>query len=851
MTPISPNLSARNRGPRRSQQQGFAALLAVLLAGLSLTAITMGSMYSVRGVQDANLAIHKTTQSQARAWQGLEVVRIALQSMPAATLEGLTGNLVIEGLPGITAEVTSNSPLNGGRNLIVQVTAKGAGGAASTTVEGVYQVMPGVASGSGAVNIGDPLTTLQAVNIKGNLSSGGDLDFLTDGTNNSIATFNVDGDVVLAGSIGNFGQLCATGDIEIKSNITVTKVCTDKNLTLSGGASVGTAIVKGNITVSGGASIKNITTSGTVTLGNGDVDSITSTGDINHSGNGTIGTITTDGNVILSSSASANLIKAKGNVSITGGNNYAKQIISEGNVNWTSSNGTATSIHANGTVRFAGQNSSVVINAQKDVTITGSALAVQVNTNGNTTIEGSASAKFINSAGNVDWNSSGTNVDIIHANGNISFPNNKSTAVIKAGGNVTLTNQGNVKDVFANGNFSINTGYGIGVQNTLRANGSFNYTAGYVKDGIVGGSIVGPIPVASIWWAPLFSDKNIKSQSGLNAGVEPVATVAAASLPNVPPIVNTFLPTPKVDAYALESSANYVFKIDSEGNKKVTVRGVKNIDDGTYFLADYKTKNNNLKDYLCTAINNQGECTAPATPNKTLCASDDGTVSCFSYAANKTTWSVERGPIAPGVAWFEGSLSVAAQGRGSGVYFNTFIATENIETTGGTATSYAVNYADYKGVCLNQVSKTRESKPALDGIYPKAFCEKDGVLAGALQPQTIGNSVFIAGGYKDGVFQGGDINLGSGNIVYGSIIAGNTIQSTGNQTVHGHIFTAAQGTKTDNKTVGSLTIDLRNLPDTYQPEIAPCMGDCTATTGGENGASPSAASARIFWSRYL
>lgn len=746
----------KTRPAFRSRQRGFAALLAILLAGLGLTAATLGSLYSVRGVQDANLALHQTTQSQARAWQALEVVRIALQSMPAATLAALPvassvssggddddehhdnddnddehstqGMLVITGLNGVTARVTSNAPSGSGQRLTVQVSATAANGTASSTIEGVYQVTPGVAGGTGVTST---ISNLNGANIKGGLSTGGNFTFLGDKATHN-ANFNVIGNVDLKGSITGFEKLCASGNISVSSAISINTVCANGTLTLSGSASVvTTATVKGDVSFSGAASITNIVSNGAVSITGG--------------------------------SAHSDSIRTWGLVTI-GGNGYAKSIDTQGAVNWTSTDNTPTVINANGTVTYAANSASSVINAIGDVTLTGN---------------------------------------------------------------------GNVKNVSSNGNFILNSNWGNGVQGALKASGSLSGTAtgqwsgGVVKGGTVGGAIPNPKAANVV----------VTKQAGFNAGV---ATVS------VPVVNNAFENTPKVDAYALESSANYAFKIEAAtGKQTVTVRGISNITDGTYYFGRYNTiwwpvVITGGDGFLCTAVDNSGICTAPSTPGKTLCGTDDASVNCFSYTAASKTWSLSRTTMAPGVAWFEGSLEVS-----NGTYFNTFIATGDISTKGN-STSYAVNYAGYAGVCANQTSNGRASVARFAGMYPLDYCNTS---TSSMTYQALGNAVFIAGGYKNGAFQGGNISLGSSNEVFGSVIAGNQLQTGGSTTVHGQVYTAAQGTTTTNDFKGSLTIDVSHLPanTTFKDNEIKCMGDC-ATTGGGTGTP---ASARVYWSRYL
>lgn len=725
----------------RKQQRGFAALLAVLLAGLGLTAATLGSLYSVRGVQDANLAVHQTTQTQARAWQGMELVRMALLSMPATTLAALpvrstqhsehededdehsseSGSLTITGLSGISAIVTANTVATSGRRITVQITAVGASGSASTTIEAIYQVNPSTSS-SGTTQI-----NLATVNINRNLNLTGSITVL--GGNN--ANVSVVGTVDLRGSINSINTLCATGDISIGSGISVNTVCTNGNLTVSAGATVGTAIVKGNVTVTGGAAITTIRANGDVTLSGG--------------------------------SAHADYIETKGNVSITGGSAYARAIKTEGNVVWSSSNNTPSTINANGTVTFSA---------------------------------------------------------------------NSPTTVINALGNVTLSGNGNVNNVSSNGNVAVSSNWGNGIQGTLHVTGSLTWSS----NGVIVGTNANIGTVGGTVQSPIKPGVHVTQTTGYNANV-----VSAS----VPVIDNAFQSSLLVDAYLLEASANYAFKIDSSGKKTVTVRDVSNIADGTYYFGYYTATWWPVvvaggDGYLCTAVTSAGLCTAPAVPGKTLCGTDDSSVNCFDYTPSTRTWQVKRTTMAPGVAWFDGSLTIS-----NGTYFNTFIATENI-STGGSSKTYAVNYAGYAGVCLNQTVYGRASSTKFTGLYPKAYCEDPAdVLAGELKPQPLGNAAFIAGGYKNGVFQGGRVNLTASNEVFGSIIAGNELTTSGSTTVHGQVYVAAQGADTTVNWRGSTTIDLSNLPETFDPGIVPCMGACS-TSGGNT-----AATSRIFWSRYL
>ena len=306
-----------------------------------------------------------------------------------------------------------------------------------------------------------------------------------------------------------------------------------------------------------------------------------------------------------------------------------------------------------------------------------------------------------------------------------------------------------------------------------------------------------------------------------------------------PPVVSKVkIDTDTFNAYDIEADANFAFKMDN-GYKKVTVRNVEGIADGTYFLGNYP--GGGYKDYLCTAVTGSKDapdCTSPArTATKTICKGYSDYNGCFSYNAS-TGWTVVGTSMAPGVAWFEGNLEVA-----SGTYYNTFIATGNIKTSGQHVT-YAPNYAGYSGkadgktyaplgVCTNS---------QFPSIRPRQFCNADGSYR-SVEP---GDYAFMAGSRADDDFddiasyQGGNITLGSSSNVYGNVRAGNEFSSGGSTTIHGFVSALALGSKVANSLGGSTTFDLRNLPKTFQLQ---------RPGGSEEAGGPGGV--RLKWSRYL
>lgn len=700
------------RHHNKNKQQGIAALLGVIFLGLGMLAIVLTIVYNSRNVQDATLTTHKVTQAQVRAWKGVEVVRLGLQGMPTATLASLApGDLAITGLSDITATVLSNTAYGGGRRVNVRIKGSGATNTATSTVNIVYMVMPSTSGSS-------TMSSTNAVNIKGKLTSTGWLKFYpaTSGTTTNVVS--VDGAVDLSGTILNFDRLCATGDVTVGSDITINTVCSDSNLTVNGSAAITTALIKGNVVHNGSAKITNITSNGNVT--------------------------------ISAASGSADLVGAKGSVTI-GNNATVGDIETESNVIWTSANASTSNIKANGYITYTG---------------------------------------------------------------------NSPSTMLRAGTHVTLTSNGNVKDVTAGGNVGITSNWSLGVKGALKAGGTFTWGSNIgVQSGVVGGAISPALPAPA--WAPAI---NVVRTAGYMPTIPTIT---------IPTISNTFTPVMTVDVYPLEASANYVFKIDANGKRTVQVRNVNGITDGTYFLGNYSINGTKYMEYLCTAVDSSNNCTAPSTPYKTICYGYSLQNGCFTYASGTQTWTVGGTTIAPGVAYFEGNLVVS-----NGIYFNTWLATGDLATSGQT-TSYAVNFAEYAGVCTNANDKGRNTHAVHAGIYPKAFCN---LTTGVMTPQPIGNPVYIAGGYKNGVFSGGTITLTNGNEQYGSVLAGSRLTVTGNTTVHGQVVSAGQGSNTNSSTGGGVTVDMRNLPSTADPGTTPCMGTTCGSGGG--------AVASIIWSAY-
>ncbi|AUN96159.1 hypothetical protein C0099_15150 [Pseudazoarcus pumilus] len=554
------------------------------------------------------------------------------------------------------------------------------------------------------------------------------------------------------------------------------------------------------------------------------------TGSINVLG-GENANLVVDGNVSMSGSVSGiNEICATGNLSI-GSAIQVNRICSNANVTLT---GAATSslVEATGDVTLSGGAATNIgtVLANGDVTLSGGSANVgNVRTQGDVSVTGGNAvvSGTVDAQGDVVW-SSGRSADTVNSNGDVRYGGDDGITTINARGDVTLTGGGNVRDVNAMANVFIQSYWGQGIRNRLLGGGALQYNN---NGNVVGsGSVVGPVSPT-----PLASGINVSIDPGL------VVDVPWVDVPDVRPVT---VPENVVDVFALKSAANYVFEIEAAtGKKRVTVRDVSGIDDGEYYLGNYNT--GGYRDYLCTevvAAGNAWRCTEPALPTetRTICQGYSDYNTCFSYSSAQNRWTIAGQTMAPGLAWFDGNLTVS-----NGVYINTFLATGTISTAGGMKT-YAPNYAGYQGVCTDNRSAQgmADIRTGLSGLYPTNLC-----VGGTYEPSDLANVAFIAGGYRSGTYEGGNIALGASNQVFGSVIAGGLLTTGGSTNVVGSIEIANMaGSASPTNWSGSTTIDLRNLPDGFDPDPG-CLVDCPQPEDPEDpgGSLPW----QVFWTRYL
>lgn len=485
------------------------------------------------------------------------------------------------------------------------------------------------------------------------------------------------------------------------------------------------------------------------------------------------------------------------------GEDYVINVNGDVNTNGNSITGVHT-INSTGSIEIGSGSSFDQLHANGDIKLTGSVSGEQnLAALGNICLSGGASAN-----GTVQANGTVIGDGGVHF-GDISAIGHSDNAGTQLCGVLVNDTHGNPYGVDLRGNSSadsVTTSASVqlnsGSIGTLRAQKDFKITNwGGRANGQIGGVFTDV--------DANHSDSSISIMPGMTVPLSPLSAMA--------------IDVDRFNAYAFESSANYAFHYVG-GNMVVTVKNISGIPNGSYYVADNTSVVGPKKDRLCTNVS----CTGTSYP---FCKGYSDYNDCFSYSNG--TWTIAGVSMSPGVAWFEGNITLS-----NGTYYNTFIATGNIVTSGSHVT-YAPNYAGYggvngsNGICSNAVYP----------YYPSQLCNTDGTYNSDASGG-LGNFAYLAGSYpaEDAPYVGGNITLGSSTVAYGSVLAGNEFVSGGSTTIYGYITAQAQGAVANNSMGGSTRIIVRNLPTSYVP-----MGSITLEGPG-SGSTPSVS---ILWTQYL
>lgn len=375
------------RRAARIKQAGVATILVILMIGVGVVAVSVGTLHTIRNTQERQLAAHAQVNAQAGAWAAVEAVRVFLGTLSGAQLAGLNTNVAwsIEGTDGLTQSAVIKSVVaptapSVEYKVTAEIGAIATAGQSSSTVEVVYAVSPGSAPGNTKLT-----GTLDFYN---DLVMSGGITLKTPGV--AGISLNVDGDFDASSiSIGGTGleRVAVTGNLTIGSNVNAVELRA-RNVVVNGGSyarrvyafgdpdgpgGVGTDAPGdtccGAIINTGGTGITNAYANGWVKSGGGGIsqidalrwvevtrggtthDVINAGGYVTNTQGGTIKTaINAVGNVTLAGSVdmSKGTVSTKGNLSTSGSNVKQANVLGKVEAN----TGTLSNLHSGGDVQL-------------------------------------------------------------------------------------------------------------------------------------------------------------------------------------------------------------------------------------------------------------------------------------------------------------------------------------------------------------------------------------------------------------------------------------------------------------------------------------------------------------------
>ena len=285
--------------PRR--QRGIATLLIILLLCAAIAVTAMGAAYALRGTQQRQMTVHAATSAQGAAWRGVETVRLALIEAGLTkltewcnedtcadgdqVLDKTIGDLETIGVPDARlVRIRRPDPAKDIYLVTAQVTGQAGSGDSLTqsTVEVVYEVGNVTTGGgstpgsgepaplnavitfnhnlnlSGSITVMKPAGTEYQINVKGDLTTGGN-------TITGVDTIWSTGSIQIS-SGSTFGTLAANGDIKFDGSVTATRAVNARgDICISGGANAANAQVRanGSVVANGGVLLGDVSAIGT------------------------------------------------------------------------------------------------------------------------------------------------------------------------------------------------------------------------------------------------------------------------------------------------------------------------------------------------------------------------------------------------------------------------------------------------------------------------------------------------------------------------------------------------------------------------------------------------------------
>lgn len=471
-----------------------------------------------------------------------------------------------------------------------------------------------------------------------------------------------------------------------------------------------------------------------------------------------------------------------------------------------------------------------------DVNISGGGITGLENiySNGNVTLDSSGTVNLVSAKGQVKTSGS-VSAKNIYADGDVIYDSSGNSNSIDSKGSITVSRNATVNQATAGVNILLSNGT---INNSL-ANANFiNKTWNKILSAKSGGTFT----CVSTNWSEFNSLAAVSFAScPTNTKMTTLAAGTQVAFPTGALATVSMTQKPLINALSYESQANYVFSVNAQNQIMVYVRSVNGVTEGSYHLAKTKItttkgKKTDTADswgYLCKTVDSNNFCTSDVVANFANQKTYVNEIITYSNGV----WTIsdnqqEVNSFAGGILFFKGSLNLSM-----GKYVNTFISTGNI-AYGGSITLTAPNFADASQTC----GSTYYS-------IPSNLCSSTTALSYA----SLGNIALLAGSCMDSstpdtcsaTYVGGDISFGQSATVYGNIIAGNKITTSGNTNVKGSMLAAALGQNSGSTFGGGTTIDMNGLGEDKTTITVPSNEE------DDNQSESTTERVKIKWARYI
>lgn len=140
----------KTRQLTQPKQKGIATLLLVIMVGLAVSTLSMAIMSSIAGAQKSQIAVHAVTQSQVKAWQGMQTIWTYLdQTLVKNTISSCISTplncpdiSLVSSDSTVTVSIPKSTAYNSSTKTVT-ISSTGTSGGTKSILEGVYALSTG------------------------------------------------------------------------------------------------------------------------------------------------------------------------------------------------------------------------------------------------------------------------------------------------------------------------------------------------------------------------------------------------------------------------------------------------------------------------------------------------------------------------------------------------------------------------------------------------------------------------------------------------------------------------------------------------------------------------------------